>query len=136
SASLPMSTPRSEGDIADHAGKALRAAATARSMSAGFASATFASSELSCGLSTSMVPPSSASTNSLLMKSCVWKLGLFIGTPDEQPGSTRVLPGPGKWTEQRLPAVRGDRERLQFAFRVFLLQPRCAVLQHHQHRAL
>ncbi len=34
SASLPMSTPRSDGDTADHAGNALRAAATARSMSA------------------------------------------------------------------------------------------------------
>ena len=71
SASRSSSRPRSAAAVALQAGNADRAAATARSTSAGRASATSASWQPSCGLVTSKVAPSAASTNSPPMNSRV-----------------------------------------------------------------
>ena len=71
SASLSSSRPRSAAGVALQAGKAARAAATARSTSAALASATSARWLPSCGLVTGMVAPSAASTNSPPMNSRV-----------------------------------------------------------------
>src|SRR5918995_7541623 len=68
SASRSRSLPRSAAGRADQAGNAAVAALTARSMSSARASATRASTEQSCGSTTSRVAPASPSTNSPSMK--------------------------------------------------------------------
>src|ERR1700730_1393138 len=83
SASFRSSRPRSAAARARQVRKALVAAATALSISACRASATSAIFELSCGLSTSILPRASASTNSPAMNSlfcnCIFLILLIIG---------------------------------------------------------
>src|SRR5581483_6151868 len=117
SASFSNKRPRSAAAVRDQAGKAARAAATARSMSAARASEISVITEPSCGLNTGMRPPASASTNSPSMKRRFWMDGAV--TADE--------------TSARLEV---DRPGFELAALVALGQIRGGVLPDQQHRAL
>ena len=72
SASASSSRPRSAAAVRRQAGNAVAAASTARSTSAARASAISVRTEQSWGLRTSIVAPSTPSTNSPPMNSLFW----------------------------------------------------------------
>src|SRR5450755_838624 len=115
--------PRSAAAIRLHAGKALCAAVTALSMSAGPASATSAIVELSCGLSVASVSPDSASTKRPSMKS--WcRIG--VRKPAAACRSARFMSACSEL----------DRDLGRLALLDLVDQGRRAVLPDQQHRAL
>src|ERR1700730_7305357 len=136
SASFRSSRPRSAAARARQVGKALVAAATALSISACRASATSAIFELSCGLSTSILPRASASTNSppinSLFCNCIFLILLINGFGREPSGAQ---PFAGILSARR-PWLEIHRVRLQALAGIQLGQLGVVVLPHQQDRAL